>query len=392
MTTRKPGNTRRVKGYPFDKVRKRQELRLKTYEYDMPFNYENITVYRKDYAGGEFHGVELINHNDAFHVEKLEHATPGEWVCMRLKVTVPPLAAESVLCFDVAHLAQGETIAVADAFAGVVPDDWSSRGPIPENTKNLLSNPGFKGKGATPSAWEIIERKPGHLQRVTKRDAGRAGLLLGGTDFSVRSAFDGVNPGQTLAFEVWAKANHPCPKTVWLMTRFRSKDGHTFSTRLPDVIIIEEEQPIVRVAVIGSACTPPGYVMLEAEPYEDFYSRGDFIRCAAPLRFRQDNLWGMHLRWDALSDPRGIDHGYEPVPEGMIRRYPGVADCSVKLHSATIPLAGMSCAVFEIPRSHRVTITGGSDNNAWMSDGAGPDNHYSFRTIRTVVASGSGSR
>ena len=41
-----------------------------------------------------------------------------------------------------------------------------------------------------------------------------------------------------------------------------------------------------------------GYVMLEAQPCEEFYRRGDFIRCTAPVRFKQSNLWGMHLRYD----------------------------------------------------------------------------------------------
>ena len=64
-------NHRRVKGYPYDEVQQRKELILKTYEYDLPFNYPNITVYRKDYDGGEFHGIELINHNDEFPVTRL---------------------------------------------------------------------------------------------------------------------------------------------------------------------------------------------------------------------------------------------------------------------------------------------------------------------------------
>ena len=42
-----------------------------------------------------------------------------------------------------------------------------------------------------------------------------------------------------------------------------------------DTIVVVEEHPIVRVAVIGSACTPPGYVQVEAEPVESFYKPVD---------------------------------------------------------------------------------------------------------------------
>ncbi len=64
-----------------------------------------------------------------------------------------------------------------------------------------------------------------------------------------------------------------------------------------DGIIIEEEGPIVRVVVIGSACTPPGYVTLECEPGAGF-RRDDEVEQVMPVRFRVNGLWGMHLRVD----------------------------------------------------------------------------------------------
>ena len=64
-----------------------------------------------------------------------------------------------------------------------------------------------------------------------------------------------------------------------------------------DAIVIQEEAPMVRVVVIGSACTPPGYVMVECTPDESFY-RADEMRSVMPLRFRIGNLWGMHMRAD----------------------------------------------------------------------------------------------
>ena len=162
----------------------------------------------------------------------------------------------------------------------------------------------------------------------------------------------------------------------------------------PDSITIEEDKPIVRVVVIGGACTPPGFVMLEAEPYEEFYRRGDFIRCTAPLRFKQGDLWGFHARYDQWADnvdAKIAGDGYEPIPAGMIKRYPGIENHKVKQHYREVPLMGMSCAVFEIPASKRVIITGGSESLPWPSDGGGPDNHYSFRMFRVTVADHAGA-
>ena len=77
------------------------------------------------------------------------------------------------------------------------------------------------------------------------------------------------------------------------------------SSGLPaEGIVIAEEDPIVRVVVIGSACTPPGYVTLEAEPDESF-RRPDELEEVMPLRFRIEDLWGMHLRVDRWKETGG---------------------------------------------------------------------------------------
>ena len=62
-------------------------------------------------------------------------------------------------------------------------------------------------------------------------------------------------------------------------------------------IVITKPDPMVRVTVIGSARTPPGYVMIECDPIESYY-RADETRTVMPVRFRISNLWGMHLRCD----------------------------------------------------------------------------------------------
>lgn len=131
-----------------------------------------------------------------------------------------------------------------------------------------------------------------------------------------------------------------------------------------DSITITEEEPIIKVVVIGSACTPPGYVTVEAEPTDDF-RRPKEASEAMPVRFRIDNLWGMHLRVDLLR---------EEIPYGKL-----------KSNYKELPLSGMSSAVFEIPKSRKVTIKGGSAIGGWEEDTFPDDAHYSFRIIRVTV-------
>jgi hypothetical protein len=145
------------------------------------------------------------------------------------------------------------------------------------------------------------------------------------------------------------------------MELFLIKQGENYSqTFLPaDSIVIDEDEPIVAVAVVGSACTPPGYIMLEAEPIDGERRPKESPR-ALPMRFRADNLWGMHLRADLLT-------------------------ASPDVHYAQLPVAGMSCARFDIPKSSRVRIKGGSTVPGWEDDNHPDDNHYSFRIIRLTV-------
>jgi hypothetical protein len=126
-----------------------------------------------------------------------------------------------------------------------------------------------------------------------------------------------------------------------------------------DSIVIHEDEPIVEVAVIGSACTPPGYVTLEADLVDGERRDDETIR-ALPVRFRADNLWGMHLRGDLLKEG----------PEVTYRN---------------LPVTGMSCAVFQIPKSKTVRIKGGSTVPGWEEDNYPDDIHYSFRVIRVTV-------
>jgi len=376
----------RIKGYPFDPPQAREELRLRTFEYDMPFNYSNITVYRKEYDGGEFHGIELFTRNEEALKVELTRVVPGEWTRMQAVYEPPPEAVRAEFRVEVADMTPDEILCIADACAGEVPDGWNPYDDLPAGLVNLIANPTFAGSGPCPRGWTLDTGLGENRITPLKRDAaGHAGLRIERAQIALCTEVP-VRPGRRIVYALWAKSTNKLPKTVWLFPRWKNQVGGYVSDSAGDRIIVAEEQPIVRVAVLGSACTPPGYVMLEAEPVEEFYRRGDFVRCTAPLRFRQGGLWGMHLRADQWGTGIKADFGYEAIPAGMIRRYPGTQSLSVKTRAQEFPFTGMSCAVFEIPGSRRVTIYAGSESPGWLSDNFPNDDHYSVRTIRTTVA------
>lgn len=117
-------------------------------------------------------------------------------------------------------------------------------------------------------------------------------------------------------------------------------------------ITFVEDEPIVGVDVIGSACVPPGFVQLFAEPLEWKYPR-------TGVKMKVDGLWGEHLRvnlWRA-----GIDEGWRT--------------------------AGLSCASFKLPDSAKVTIMAGSAHDIAEQDiqNMRHDAHYCIRIIRVTV-------
>ena len=154
------------------------------------------------------------------------------------------------------------------------------------------------------------------------------------------------------------------------------------NNRYADGIVVTEENPIVRVAVIGSACTPPGYVTIEADPVEGWRNPDEIVE-ALPVRMRIDNLWGQHLRFDQALETMGSAAG-RPLPEKMPERWRPHAS-GTRLTTREFPLAGMSCAVFELPPCMSVRVSGGSTAPGWKGDNAPDDCHYSIRTIRTTV-------
>lgn len=377
---------KRVEGYPFDEVRKKEELVFRTYEYDLPFNYPNVIVWRKECFGGEFHGMELFTRNQQSPFAQLTRAVPEEWTFVKGVTCVPPEAAIAELRLYVDTGEAGETVWIANAFAGILTNDWNKFDDVPAGMQNLAPNPTFAGGGMEPPGWRTQIVRPGEVTEECDQE-GHAGLKLHKSEVVFHGEVP-VKAGQRLVYGFWAKSTSEFPKAAWMKPWWKTESGSIISDEAGDCIVIEEDEPIVRVVVIGSACTPPGYVMLEAVPYEEFYRRGDMVRCTAPVRFRQNNLWGMHLRADQWFSRTKADFGYEEIPDGLNTRYPGIKqEGSVKASYQEFPFAGMSSAVFEIPKSKKVIIQGGSETPAWLMDNAPADDHYSFRTIRVTVAS-----
>ena len=161
----------------------------------------------------------------------------------------------------------------------------------------------------------------------------------------------------TVVYEYWAPFNYENVHVElgrvdpYVGAEF-NMDGVELDVPPYGAITLVEEEPIVGVTVIGSACCPPGFVILHAEPVEWKYPRSG-------VKMRIDNLWGEHLRIEPWK--KGIDEGYRD--------------------------AGMSCAVFELPESKKVTIMAGSQMDIDQLDikNLRHDAHYDIRLIRVTV-------
>jgi len=160
-----------------------------------------------------------------------------------------------------------------------------------------------------------------------------------------------------LVKEYWAPFNYPniqveLGRTQPYVGAEFNHDGVELDVPPYGAITITEDESIVGVTVIGSACVPPGFVILHAEPVEWKYPRSG-------VKMRIDGLWGSHIRIDQWL--KGVDEGYKE--------------------------AGMSCAVFEIPESRKVTIYAGSQMDIDQKDleNMRHDAHYCVRIIRVTV-------
>ena len=110
---------------------------------------------------------------------------------------------------------------------------------------------------------------------------------------------------QELAFkhyQYWAPFNYPNVRVEIGPGGEFNMDGVELDVPPLGAITIVEDEPIVGVTVIGSACAPPGHVMVHGEPLVWKYPRSG-------VKMMVDGLWGEHLNaplWAA-----GIKEGPE---------------------------------------------------------------------------------
>ncbi|MCX7597775.1 MAG: hypothetical protein N2512_02760 [Armatimonadetes bacterium] len=158
------------------------------------------------------------------------------------------------------------------------------------------------------------------------------------------------------------RAHPDVPEEQWGILTPELRAGYVGAEINPDGVELDvppygaitfvEDDPIVEVTVIGSACVPPGYVLLYGEPVEWQYWR-------TGVKMRVDGLPGEHLRWDTWE--KGLDESYRD--------------------------AGLSCAVFRTPPCRKITIMAGSQHivDAPDFDNMRHDAHYAVRHIYVGV-------
>jgi hypothetical protein len=178
----------------------------------------------------------------------------------------------------------------------------------------------------------------------------------------VRRMAEKETPQQVIQYtsvvrEYWAPFNYPnfcveLGRTDPPLGAEFNNDGVELDVPPYGALTFTEDEPIVGVDVIGSACAPPGYVQIFAEPLEWKFPR-------TGVKMKVDGLWGEHLRWNLVK--AGIDEGWRS--------------------------AGMSSAHFGLPESSKVTIMAGSSHDIAEMDvkNGRHDAHYCIRIIRVTV-------
>ncbi len=162
----------------------------------------------------------------------------------------------------------------------------------------------------------------------------------------------------TVVREYWAPFQYPTfcvdlGRTDPYVGAEYNSDGVELDEPPYGAITFVEDEPIIGVDVVGSACVPPGYILLFGEPVEWKYPR-------TGVKMKVDGLWGEHLRqnlWRA-----GVDEGWRT--------------------------AGLSSASFSLPPCRKVTLMCGSEHDVAELDvqNMRHDAHYCVRIIRVTVA------
>ena len=195
------------------------------------------------------------------------------------------------------------------------------------------------------------------LERLTEAEREVTRLAEAQTP-QVRQAY------RPVVYEYWAPFNYPNMRVELgrgepdgLATKpytgaEYNPDGVELDVPPYGAITVEEEEPIVGVTVIGSACVPPGYVLLVAEPVTWKYPR-------TGVKMKVSGLWGQHIRVEPWR--KGLDESWRD--------------------------AGLSTAIFELPESRKFTIMAGSQFDISEVDYTNErfDAHYAVRLIRVTV-------
>jgi hypothetical protein len=161
----------------------------------------------------------------------------------------------------------------------------------------------------------------------------------------------------TVVREYWAPFNYPnfCVELgridPYVGAEF-NEDGVELDEPPYGAITFVEDDPIIGVEVIGSACVPPGFVELFGEPLEWKFPR-------TGIKMKVDNLWGDHIRAELLK--KGVNEGWRT--------------------------AGLSCARFSLPQCKKIMLMTGSQHDLADVDfkNMRHDAHYCTRIIRVTV-------
>ena len=135
-------------------------------------------------------------------------------------------------------------------------------------------------------------------------------------------------------------------------------DGVEIDVPPHGAITFIEDDPIIGVTVIGSSCSPPGTLLLHAEPVEWKFPR-------TGVKMKVDNLWGEHI----------VGHQW----------FKGITEDWRE--------AGFSTTHFNLPECSKVTLMGWSQaviGQKEINEYRTNDGHYCFRIIRTTTKKSSG--
>ncbi len=195
-----------------------------------------------------------------------------------------------------------------------------------------LRNPERDGANQTEAEREVVE-----AFRARRRQARRS-FTIAHYQYDAPFLYDNFRVELGRPWENATNQAHPdVPEDQWGVLTPANRPGYVGAEVNPDGVELDvppygaitfvEDDPIVEVTVIGSACVPPGYVLLFGEPVEWRYWR-------TGVKMRAEGLWGEHMRWDTWQ--RGLDEGYRD--------------------------AGLSCAVFRTPPCTKITLMAGSQH------------------------------